>query len=396
MRVLVLQQPNSVAPFESWLMEAAPGVEVRIITGAATVRPDSAIAPGVRRDVLADYHAPETTRHLFQVCAEWAPQAVFSNSEADVMRAAEARTLFGIPGTGSASAVLFRDKVLMKQLFAGLTVQGTEVAAVEHRVPTSGADVLAACDELGPVVLKPRDGSGSVSVQTLSDRAQAAAWLAAEPEVLKRLHASQLILERFVEGDVYHVDMLARDGAPIMISTSRYLHPPHHFARHNLASVMLDEDSEDHRFLVAYGQALTARAATAHGATIMHLEMFRTPQGEFVAGEVACRGSGGLVKESILHTYGIDQARAACLLGAGLLPGETYLRRIRQQSGRLLETGPRLGYDRAARPSWLVTVSESERPGEASSSVDARLQVVVEGENESEIEKRMASLHLSA
>ncbi len=393
MRVLVLQQPSSVAPFETWLQEVAPGIDVRLISGSGTARADDDIARGVRREVLEDYHSPATTRRIFEVCAEWRPDVVFSNAEADVLRAAEARTLFGIEGMLSSAAVLYRDKLLMKQLFDGIEVDDAEVPAVPHRLPSSGEDVLTACAGLGPVVLKPRDGSGAMGVQTLASPAQAVERLAAQPEVLTALHCSQLILEPFVEGDVYHVDILVRDGAPILVSPSRYLHPPHLFTRHNTGSVMVDADSSEYVFLRRYAEALTAKVGKAHRPNILHLEMYRTPDGRFLAGEVACRGGGGLIKESMRHTYGVDQARAACLLSAGLLCEDTFLERIGPQSGWILETAVPLGYDRSAPPSWLAYTKEAPRPGTPSSSGDAGLRCVVEGGSRKEIEERMAALH---
>ncbi len=397
MRVLVLQQPSSVAPFEAWLQEAAPDVEVRLISGAGTERADDTIAPGVRRELLDDYHAPETTRRIFEVCAEWRPDVIFSNAEADVLRAAEARTLFGIEGTTSSAAVLYRDKVLMKQLFEGISVDGVEIAPVPYRAPTSGADVLAACEELGPVVLKPRDGAGSVSVQVLRTPDEAAGLLAAQPALLFELHRSRLILERFIEGAVYHVDILVRDGAPILISPSRYLHPPHLFARYNVGSVMVDTEgphSADYRFLRRYAEALTARVGKAHRPNILHLEMYRTPQGRFLAGEVACRGGGALIKESMRHTYGVDQAWAACLLSAGLLREHTYLERTAEQSGWILETAARLTHDRSAPPPWLALARDAPRPDTPTSSMDAGRRFVVTGGSRAEVEERLAGLHV--
>lgn len=378
------------------MREAAPGVEVRLISGAGTGRADSDIGPGVHREVLDDYHSTATTRRVFEVCAEWRPDRIFSNAEADVLRAGEARTLFGIEGMPSSAAVRYRDKVLMKQLFEGITVDGVEIPAVPHRLPTSGEDVLAACAELGTVVLKPRDGSGAAGVQVLATPAEVRERLGARPELLTALHRSELILEPFVEGDVYHVDILVRDGAPILISPSRYLCPPHLFTTYNTGSVMTDEGSAEHVFLRRFAEALTAKVGKAHRPDILHLEMFRTPDGRFLAGEVASRGGGGLIKESMRHTYGVDQAQAACLLSAGLLPEATFHDRIGPQSGWILETARPLGYDRSAPPSWLPYTKEVARPDRPSSSVDAGLRCVVEGGSRREIEQRMDSLHQPA
>ncbi|HEV2371157.1 MAG TPA: hypothetical protein VGS19_03215 [Streptosporangiaceae bacterium] len=387
MRILVLQQPHSVAPFERWLHEASADVEVRIVTGEGTARADETIAPGVRRDVFGDYESDATTRQVFELCAQWRPEVVFSNSEADVLRAAEARVLFGIGGMTSASAVLFRDKVAMKQLFSGLPAQ-----VAPYRVPTSAEEVIDACDELGMVVVKPRDGAGSAGVQVFGTPEEASRFLATNPGLLGPLHRSQLILEKFVHGDVYHVDILVRDGEPILVSPSKYLAPPHLFRQVNVGAVMTDVSSADHGFLAAYARGLVRQVAV-HQPNILHLEMYRTPGGEFVAGEVACRGGGGLIKESMKHTYGVDQAWAACLLAAGLLPERTFLRRTGQQSGYILETAHELALDPVAPPEWVALCRRKERPGTPGTSCDAGTQLVVAGDSHDQILGRMTALN---
>jgi len=387
MRVLVLQKPTSGARFEAWLREAAAGVEVRIVTGRDTVRADEDIAAGVPRTIVDDYQSDATMRLILGMCADWRPDFVFSNAEADVLRAAAARSLFDIPGMKSSSAILFRDKALMKRLFDGLSI-----GPVPYRVPTSVEDVLDGCDELGPVVLKPRDGAGSVGVHVLATAAEAAQRLRAYPELLAALHQSRLLLEAFVEGDVYHVDILVRDGAPILVSPSRYLAPPHLFAEENTRSVMLDVDSPDYRVLVDYAEELTAKVAE-HEPNIMHLEVYRTRDGQFLAGEVACRGGGGLIKETLIHTYGVDQAQACCLLNARLLPRQTFRKRIRPQSGWVLETGVGLALDPVSPPAWVLAVKGGKRRAAASSSTDAGLQLAVEGDSYAQVRQRIEDLH---
>jgi hypothetical protein len=388
MRVLVLQRPASAAPFEHWLREAGDDIEVRIVTGVDTVRGDESIAPGTRREILDDYEAEATTKRIIEISAEWRPDVVFSNAESDVLRAAETRTLLGIPGMKSSSAILFRDKVLMKRLFRGLSIE-----PVEHRVPASVSDVLDACVELGPVVLKPRDGAGSVGVHVLATPAEVIEHFTIQPGLLGPLHQSRLIAEPFVAGDVYHVDVLVRDTEPILVSPSKYLAPPHLFREKNVGSVMTDVSSDDHRILVGYAEELTAGIAAEHQPHIMHLEVYKTPGGRFLAGEVACRGGGGLIKESMRHTYGVDQAWATCLLSAGLLPRRTYRERIGPQTGWVLETAVPLNLDLNAPPEWVRVWESKTRPEASRSSVDAGIQVTVEGDSHAQIVDRIATLH---
>ncbi|GAA2415186.1 hypothetical protein GCM10010433_12750 [Streptomyces pulveraceus] len=107
---------------------------------------------------------------LFRLREADRPDRVRVNSGDDVLRAAEARSLFGIPGTGSAPALRFRDKVVMKQPFHGPPVSAVAYLRCAARPEVRcSADLHAAREELGTVVVRPRDGAGSAGVRVLPD-----------------------------------------------------------------------------------------------------------------------------------------------------------------------------------------------------------------------------------
>jgi hypothetical protein len=135
MHIVVLQRPDSVAPYDRWILEAAPAARITIVSDHTTARPDTDFCPGVRRMMVANYGTPEALTEFFKLCAEDRPDRIFVNTEDDVLPAAEARTIFDIDGQRSDIALLFRDKVRMKSLFRGASVPAVPYPASRWTKP---------------------------------------------------------------------------------------------------------------------------------------------------------------------------------------------------------------------------------------------------------------------
>ncbi|GHE55442.1 ATP-grasp domain-containing protein [Streptomyces griseoaurantiacus] len=394
MHVLIMQRPHSTARYDHWIHEADPTARITVLTSADAERPAGDLAEGVRRVTVDDYESPAATAALFRLCAADRPDRIFVNSEDDVLRAAEARTLFGIPGLGSATALRFRDKVEMKRLFEGLPVP-----AVPHRELRCGADLYAAAEELGPLVVKPRDGAGSTGVRVLADARAVRRACVEDPALLTALHGGTLMAERYVAGTVHHVDVLVDGDRALLVSPSRYTSPPHRFRTDNLGSVMLDRGSPRAKLLTDTAECFVARLPEGHGVHVLHLEFLEDTSGALFAGEVACRTGGALVKNAVRHTWGIDLSRASCLLSAGLwTPPEEPVPTGPPTAWLLWNGGPRPSVP-AERPDWLVEFSapkppEGQRPPDTPvSSVDSRARFLIEGADEEQLEARLRLLY---
>jgi biotin carboxylase len=387
MHVLVLQRPQSTARYDHWIRQADPNARVTVLTSADTVRPDADLAPDVRRVRAADYRAAATMADVFRVCATDRPDRVFANAEEDVLRAAEARTLFGIPGQTSHTALLFRDKVRMKRLFAGLGVP-----AVPYRSPRCIEELFSAQRQFGALVVKPRDGAGAVGVRVLSTAADVRRVCAQDVALVAALHAGALIAERYVDGAVHHVDMLVDGARPLLVSPSRYTSPPHLFGTDNLGSVMLDGDSRRARVLEEIARKFVRLLPVEHGVHVLHLEFLEDASGALFAGEVACRVGGAMVREGIRHTYGVDISQLACLLSTGLWPDAVRIGRAGPPTAWLRwNGGPELAVP-AERPTWLVAHATAERAAGPSGSVDGKASFLVEGTDEKELRTRLRAL----
>ncbi|MGI5242091.1 ATP-grasp domain-containing protein [Dactylosporangium sp. CA-139066] len=388
MHVVVLQRPGSAAPCDRWILQEAPGTRVTVVSSHGTVRPDSDLGPGVRRVLVDDYDSDAAVLgELFRICREDRPDRLFANSEDDVLRAAEVRTLFDIEGQRSASALAFRDKVAMKALFAGLATP-----AVPYRPLGCLEDVFAARRQFGAVVVKPRDGAGAVQVRVFHDDDAIRYACIADPAWVTSVHTGRLMAERYVPGAVYHVDVVVDGSAALLVSASRYRCPPHRYATDNSGSIMLDESSPARRVLTGAAREFVRRLPAGHGVSILHLEFLADEPGLFFAGEVACRSGGALIRNSIRYTYGVDTSRLACLIAVGLWRDTRELTPVAAPTGWLLWTGGRRLAAPADHPDWLLEHVVSDRPGKATSAVDGKAAFLVRGANEDEIARRFAAL----
>ncbi|MFR0352428.1 ATP-grasp domain-containing protein [Streptomyces sediminimaris] len=286
--VLVLVDSDYAdTPYDKWSAEA--GVRPSLLVSARRY-PQYRHVPGAR-----SFTAYATGGDVERAALAGAPAVVVARSEADVLRAARLRELLGVPGQDLASALAFRDKVLMKTLLRERGVSVPEFAPV--RMPLDLVAFLRAHPY--PVVVKPAFGSGSTGTHVLRDDADLAALLAAGlPE-----HAQ---VEEFVEGVMYVVDGLVVAGEPRALFVSRYLNDCLSYrAGVHLGSVQLTRDDPLVDRLTGYARHVLGRLPTPR-CTAFHLEVFRTPADELVLCEVASRTGGALTSPAVRAATGFD------------------------------------------------------------------------------------------
>ncbi|MFF2808184.1 acetyl-CoA carboxylase biotin carboxylase subunit family protein [Streptomyces sp. NPDC058000] len=236
-----------------------------------------------------------------------APRAVVGLYEHTVLPAARLREAFGLPGTDVRTALLTRDKVLMKEALR-------EVVRVPRYWSVGSGTTEAELTEIaaalpGKVVLKPKCQAASFGVEIFDD---AESFLR---HVRDRGIEDGHHVEEFVEGDVCHFDGFVRDGEIRFLHASRYLGDCFSFQyrREDLASVALDDPDE-----VAAIRDFTQRVLTTLGLrdSAFHLEAFRTPEGGLVFLEIAGRFGGGYIRRHFEVAYELDLIResiAACM-----------------------------------------------------------------------------------
>ncbi|MEU5052241.1 hypothetical protein [Streptomyces sp. NPDC021096] len=230
---------------------------------------------------------------------------IITDNEYDLERCARMREDLGIPGQSSASALSFRDKVVMKEV-ASRTVATARFARLEAF--TDLTDFIEECDY--PVVVKPVKQGGSRDIVVLRGEDDLLAFS-------RRLWREDLMVEEFIEGQMYHVDAVLADGYRF-VASSRYLRSCLGvFSGHNNGSLQLRPEEKFARRLEEFFDRVLEAFDTPE-ASAYHLEVFHTPEDELVLCEIASRVGGDRIPALTRATYGVDLHTAVLRQSCGL------------------------------------------------------------------------------
>jgi biotin carboxylase len=183
----------------------------------------------------------------------------------DVEKAAALREHLRIPGMGDTTARYFRDKLAMRTRAREVGIE------IPEFVPILNYDEIRAflAAVPGPYVLKPRLMAAAIGI-TKIDSANSL-W-----PVLDQLGDEQsfYLLERFIPGDVFHVDSLVSDSKVRFAIASQYGTPPLEVSHEGRVFMTrtLKRQSPDERALLRFNrhllQALGLRQGVSHSEFI--------------------------------------------------------------------------------------------------------------------------------
>jgi biotin carboxylase len=229
---------------------------------------------------------------------------VVALEEFDVITAAQIREHFCLSGMSTATARLFRDKLVMgaKAKEAGIKVpefvpllNHNEVRDFVDRVPP-------------PWVMKPRSDVSAIGIKKGQEPGDV--WRAIdELDRRERLRerSSHYLLSRFISGDVFHVDSLVSNGKVIFAGANEYGRPPMDVAHRGGAYIShtVLRGSDDETRLLEINQQLLKVLGLKTGAA--HAEFIRSAaDGEFYFLEVAARVGGAYIADVLEAASGVN------------------------------------------------------------------------------------------
>lgn len=237
-----------------------------------------------------------------------AVDAIVGISEKDILMTAYLREDLGVPGWRPEFIRGFRDKPIMKEL-----VRDGGLRVPDFMPLADGVTATEVARRLGlPVVLKPRQESGSKGVRIIRSTADL-------ESALRSTTPDRFECEQYVPGDIYHVDGVRRSGAFHFVSASRYLNTclDYHSRGIPLGSVVLDPGDLSSRLF-----GFAARCFDALGLVdgAFHLEVIEAEDGELVFLEVGLRPGGGEIAFIHRDKFGIDLFGEAFRVTLGLPP----------------------------------------------------------------------------
>jgi biotin carboxylase len=236
--------------------------------------------------------------------------------EFDMELAALLREHLRVPGLGVTTTRGVRDKLAMRELAAAAGIRGPAFTRIVHH------DEVRAflASEPGPWVLKPRTQASAIGIRKLHEAHEL--W-----PILEQLGDMQShhLLERFIPGDVYHVDGIVLDGALVFAEVNRYSAPPFDVMHAGgvFCTATVPRGSADERDLRTEAQRLT-RAMSLDNAVI-HAEFIRAHHsGEFHFLEIAARVGGAHIAEMVEAATGVNLWREWGRLEVALARGVPY------------------------------------------------------------------------
>ena len=295
---------------------AAKGAKVYLLTLAKLLR--QPWPRGSLQDVFALHDAPKREDWINTVSylSRSVPfDAVAALDDFDVETAAMIREHLRMPGMGDSTARNFRDKLAMRTTARDAGIPVPEFTGLFH-----DDEVARFCERVpAPWMHKPRSEASAVGITKVLNQQQL--WDILRGQGDKR---SFFLLERFLPGDVFHVDSLVNDGRIVFAAAHQCGTPPFTVAHGGgiYTSFTLPEGSPDETALLALNEKLIPTLGLKRGSC--HAEYIKSASGEFHFLEAGARVGGVHIAELIECTRGINPWAGWAELEVAHLRGESW------------------------------------------------------------------------
>ncbi|MGA7753709.1 MAG: ATP-grasp domain-containing protein [Candidatus Sulfotelmatobacter sp.] len=217
--------------------------------------------------------------------------------EFDMETAATLREHLRIPGMGLTTMRYFRDKLAMRMRALDRHIRVPDFVPVVNL-----DDIRYYLDHVpGPWVLKPRQEASAIGIKKIN--APDELW-----PMLDQLGDKQstYLLEKFVPGDVYHVDSVVSENEIVFSNVSRYGKPPMNVAHGGVFTTFtVPRGGEEDSALRKINQELIVALGLVRG--VSHAEFIRAhSDGHFYFLECAARVGGAYINEMVETATGIN------------------------------------------------------------------------------------------
>lgn len=257
---------------------------------------DSAWAWTALNDVktVEDDASPDTyVRAITNLAGSQPIDRVVGLDEFDVLTAARTREHLQLGGMSSSRALRFRDKLAMRNIASKAGILCPEfVGAFNSDAINEFLSSVSA-----PLIVKPRHEVSAFGIRKCETASQV--W-----DVLKDLdsrnswrdHPSQFLIERFIEGRVFHVDSVVENGKVVVCGVSQYGTTPFKVSHHGgvFTSSIVSYRAKERKALEKMNSELLGAFGYERG--VSHAEFLQSDaDGQFYLLEVACRVGGAYI-----------------------------------------------------------------------------------------------------
>ncbi len=241
---------------------------------------------------------PDTLYAVSYLARERLFDCIVALDDFDVETGAELREHLRLPGLTASQARFFRDKLAMRVQAQAL---GVPIPPFVHTL--NHAQVRAYLESVpGPWVLKPRGEASAMGIRTIHHAGDL--WPRLD-ELGDR--QSFFLLEKFLPGDVYHVDSVVWNGNVLFASANRYGMPPMAVYQGGgvFATSTVPYDSAEEQALASINREVIHAMGLHRGVT--HAEFIRAHEdGRFYFLEIAARVGGAGIDQMVEQATGVN------------------------------------------------------------------------------------------
>ena len=251
------------------------------------------------RTVDDDAGVHDYVRAVTNIAGSRAIDRVVGIDEFDVLTAAMTREYLNLPGMSRSHALRFRDKLTMRDLAAKAGIPCPEFIGAfnAEQINQFLTDVPA------PWIVKPRTEVSAFGIRKCAGRDEVWSVLTdLDNRNNWRDHPSQFLIERFIEGRVFHIDSVVEDGKVVACGVSQYGTTPLKVSHYGgvFTSSIVPYKSKERKHLEVLNRALLM--AFEYDRGVAHAEFLQCAvTGEFYLLEVACRVGGAYIANVLEH-----------------------------------------------------------------------------------------------
>ena len=236
--------------------------------------------------------------------------------EFDMEVVAQLREHGRIPGMGVSTVANYRDKLAMRT-----TAKDAGFLVPEFTRVLNYDELRDYMDRVpGPWLLKPRSEASALGIKKIQ-----------EPEDLWRHlddlgdRQSYFLLEKYVAGEIYHVDSIVSEGKVVFSAVHKYGRPPMQVMHEGgvFTTRTVNRSSNDWKELTELNAKLAPALGMVRGVT--HGEFIHSKEdGRFYFLEIAARVGGAFISDLVEKSTGINLWREWARIDAAELRGVPY------------------------------------------------------------------------
>lgn len=297
---------------------------------------------------------------------------------------------FGFPFVSERTAVMSTDKMLMKEAFEAAGVPCAKGRSVKSSAQTLDLEL--------PIVIKPRDNSGSRGVVVCRSREEVAAAI---EDALSFSHLDSVLAEEFIEGDEYSIESLHLGGkCTVLQFTEKHITPfPHTVELGHVQPAGISESlKEQIRQIVSRtGECLGFDNCPSH------TEVKINSRGIFVIETSPRLGGDYITSHLVPLSTGVNMEEAVLSIAAGIKPELPALKDaasgisfFRLPQGRVLSIDGDAIEAAASAPDVMLfklNLVPGSIVGAITSSLSRYGEVIVKGDSATAVKDRLEQIN---